>query len=213
MCVWKMSLQSLFHYQRKQMSTEPSSNGTHLLWLVLSGCWNNWWCLIVPEKDNEAFRSEAGVGQRAAIMEPKEKGGWKFTVMHTDSGLISNHVEPGPLVKWETLGDEMGKRNPWGRHSFADRNTTNESLTQSTRFSIMHTCSHRYLEYIRHFKWTAVAFPPCGHFPVTIYLITYFAFLSSMSTHSCSSERNLPWAASLDPVLVRHFPFIASWYC
>ena len=81
------------------MSTEPSNNGTHLLCLALSGCWNNWRCLIVPEKDNEAFRSEAGVGQRAAIMEPKEKGGWKFTVMHTDLGLISNHEEPGPLVK------------------------------------------------------------------------------------------------------------------
>ena len=28
------------------------------IWLGLSGWWLNWWCLVVPEKDNDASQSD-----------------------------------------------------------------------------------------------------------------------------------------------------------
>lgn len=49
------------------MSTEPSSNVTYLLWLEFSGGLHNWWCLIVPDKNSDTFKSDAGTDGRAAI--------------------------------------------------------------------------------------------------------------------------------------------------
>ena len=67
-----MILQSLFHYLRKQRCTEPSNKVEYLQWLELSVCSPDWSCLIVLEKDNEAFKSDGGAGGRAALPEDEK---------------------------------------------------------------------------------------------------------------------------------------------
>ena len=73
------------------------------------------------EKDNEA--------------EDEKAGGLQWCTQTW--GSLAGHVVPGPMVmrKWGALGDDMGKRYPRG-HPWK---TTNEPLTQSIKFSIIHT--------------------------------------------------------------------------
>ena len=89
----------------------------------------------MPEKGSKSFESEDGAGGSAAIPEDEKAGSLQGCTQTW--GSLAGHVVPGPMVmrKWGALGDDMGKRYPRG-HPWK---TTNESLTQSIKFSILHT--------------------------------------------------------------------------